>query len=115
MFEFITSQFHCYHRLVFKYQKRIQQTSATSAEAHYTSKTQVVKLSEDPQPPSSHPLTKPRLPPKKGVQNVSTPPVAPKKCAQNPSYGCTSYDSNVYEAVKLSDAQEEYGGEYECV
>ena len=62
-----------------------------------------MKLSEDPQPPSSCP-PKPIPHPK-----VSSPPVVSEKFAQNPSYGCTqgqaNDDSIVYEAidVRMSD------------
>ena len=111
-------------RLIFKFRKDKKQSStiSTSAEARYSSGAQVVKLSEDSHPPSSRPtMAKPRLPSKTAVQNVSSSPVAPKKRSQNPSYGYTQgkqadFDSNLYEAVdvRMSNTQEEYGGEYEC-
>ena len=91
-------------RLVFKCRKRKQQNS-TSAEACYSSGAQVVKFSEDFQPPFSRPLPKPRPLPKIGMQNVSSPPVVPVKFTNNPSYGCTqgkaNDDSNVYEAIDV--------------
>ena len=67
---------------------------STSVRIHYSSDPQVVKLSEDAQPQSSLPMTKPH------AQNESS---VPEEISQNLSYECslgnTDYDSNVYEAI----------------
>ena len=76
---------------------------STSVRIHYSSDPQVVKLSEDAQPQSSLPMTKPQ------AQNESS---VPEEISQNRSYECslgnTDYDSNVYEAIdeEMSDVED---------
>ena len=111
----------CYLRLIFKFQKK-NSTVTTSAGACYNSDTQVIRLSKNFQPSSSLPQTQSHLSPNMAVKNVSSLPVVPKMFPEDPLYGCTQenradYDPNAYEAidVHMSDKQEEYGRDYECV
>ena len=107
----------CYLRLIFKFQKK-NSTVTTSAGACYNSDTQVIRLSKNFQPSSSHPHLSPNM----AVQNVSSLPVVPNMFPEDPLYGCTQEnradcDPNAYEAidVHMIDKQEEYGRDYECV